>query len=159
MFANTEKILFLKRVPMFSSMTFEQLHALSPHLELQHFLAGEVLFYEGEVGQQLYIIVRGQVHIIKHYRKPHACVLASLYPYDFFGEMGIFENTVHSATVLAPEETEVLVLHADKFRQVIYQHPTMALDICRELSVRLRRSTAAAAANSSGLAPPDHTCL
>ena len=58
---------------------------------------------------------------------------------DFFGDMAIFEGEPRSGTAKTIEETELLVLSPDKFRQTIYQKPDMAFEIFRELSARLRR--------------------
>lgn len=137
--STTDKMLFLKRVSIFSGMTLEQIRVLTAHLEEQHFLPGEVIMAEGEFSQELYILVSGRVRIVKDYRGPHARTLAILTPGDFFGEMAIFESAPRSATVVAEEEAELLVLSPDKFKQTIYQKPDMAFEIFRELSARLRR--------------------
>ena len=53
--------------------------------------------------------------------------------------MAIFENAPRSATIVAEEEAELLMLSGEKFKQTIYQKPEMAFEIFRELSARLRR--------------------
>ena len=158
MLSTTDKMLFLKRVLIFSAMTLEQIRVLTSHLEEQHFLPGEVILYEGDFSQELYILVSGGVRIVKDYRGPHARTLALLTPGDFFGEMAIFESAPRSATVVAEEEAELLVLSPDKFKQTIYQKPDMAFEIFRELSARLRRREEQAAGtqpqdDASGMAP------
>jgi CRP-like cAMP-binding protein len=135
----TDKMLFLKRVSLFSEMTLEQIRVLTSHLEEQHFLPGEVIIYEGDFSQELYILVSGRVRIVKDYGGPHELPLAFLTPGDFFGEMAIFENAPRSSTAVAEEEAELLALSPDKFKQTIYQKPEMAFEIFRELSARLRR--------------------
>jgi CRP/FNR family cyclic AMP-dependent transcriptional regulator len=137
--STTDKILFLKRVSIFSSMTLEQLRVLTTHLEEQHFLSKEVIFREGDFSQELYIVVTGRVRIVKDYGKRHERILAVLGPGDFFGEMAIFEGAPRSATTVTEEEAEFLVLGPDKFKQTVYQKPDMAFEIFRELSARLRR--------------------
>ena len=139
MLSTTDKMLFLRRVSMFSSMTLEQLRVLTMHLEDHHFLRGEVIFQEGDFGQELYIVVLGRIQIVKDYGEAHALTLTMLGSGDFFGEMAIFEDAPRSATAVTAEETELLVLGADKFKQTIYQKPDMAFDIFRELSARIRR--------------------
>lgn len=138
MLSTTDKMLFLKRVSLFSGMTLEQLRVLTSHLEEQHFLPGEVILYEGDFSQELYILVSGQVRISKDYRGPHERTLSVMTQGDFFGEMAIFESAPRSATVVTEEEAELLVLSPEKFKQTIYQKPDMAFEIFRELSARLR---------------------
>ena len=71
MLSTTDKMLFLKRVSLFSGMTLEQLRVLTAHLEEQHFLPGEVIIYEGDFSQELYVLVSGRVRIAKDYSGPH----------------------------------------------------------------------------------------
>ena len=152
--STTDKMLFLKRVSLFSGMTPEQIRVLTSHLEDQHFLPGEVIIYEGDFSQDLYILVSGHVRIAKDYGGPHEHTLAKLTPCDFFGEMAIFEGAPRSATAVAEDEAELLALGPDKFKQTIYQKPEMAFEIFRELSARLRRREERAASGhmqNSGL--------
>jgi CRP-like cAMP-binding protein len=132
-------MLFLRQVSIFSSLTLEQLRVLASHLEEQHFLPGEVIIQEGDFSQELYIIVTGRARIVKDRGGPHERELAVVGPADFIGDMAIFEAAPRSATVVAVEEAELLVLSSEKFKQTIYQIPEMAFEIFRELSARLRR--------------------
>lgn len=139
MLSTTDKMLFLKRVSLFAGMSLEQIRVLTSHLEEQHFLPGEVVIYEGDFSQDLYILVSGRVRIAKDYGGSHERTLALLTQGDFFGEMAIFESAPRSATAVAEEEAELLALGPEKFKQTIYQKPEMAFEIFRELSARLRR--------------------
>ena len=139
MLSTTDKILFLRRVSIFNGLSIEQLRVLSTHLEEQHFLRDEVIIYEGDFTQELYMVVTGHVRIIKDYGGPHERMLTIHGPGDFFGEMAIFEGAARSATAVTVDEAELLVLSPDKFKQTIYQKPDMAFEIFRELSSRLRR--------------------
>ena len=116
MLSTTDKILFLRRVSIFSGMSLEQLRVLSTHLEEQHFLRGEVVFQEGDFSQDLYVVVTGHVLIVKDYGGPNERTLNTLESGDFFGEMAIFEGAPRSATALTGDETELLSLHPDKFK-------------------------------------------
>lgn len=137
--STTDKMLFLRRVSIFSSMTLEQLRVLTAHLEEQHFLPGEVIIQEGDFSQELYIVVVGEVHIVKDYGGRHERLLTVYGSGDFFGEIAIFAGVPRSATAVTKVEAELLVLHPEKFKQTIYQKPDMAFEILRELSARLRR--------------------
>ena len=139
MLSTTDKILFLRRISLFAEMSLEQIRVLTSHLEEQHFLPGEVIIYEGDFSQELYILVSGRVRIVKDYGGPHEQTLVLLTQGDFFGEMAIFESAPRSATAVAEEEAELLALSPEKFKQTIYQKPEMAFEIFRELSSRLRR--------------------
>ena len=139
MLATVDKMMFLRRTPLFTSMTLKQLRVLSAHLEHQHWLSGEVIFADGEFSQELYMIVSGEIAIVKDYSQTGERVLNTLRPGDFFGEMAIFEGAPRSAAAVAKKEAELLVLQSTTFKQTIYQKPDLAFEIFRELSARLRR--------------------
>ena len=139
MLSTTDKMLFLKRVALFAKMSLEQIRVLTSHLEEEHYLPGEAIIFEGDFSQELYILMSGRVRIAKDYGGPHEYTLVVLTQGDFFGDMAIFESAPRSATAVAEEEPELLVLSSEKFKQTIYQKPEMVFEIFRELSARLRR--------------------
>jgi CRP-like cAMP-binding protein len=123
-------------------MTFGQLERLTAHLEKQRFLANEVIFHQGDSGQHFYILESGAVRVVKDYGKPTEREITRLKSGDFFGEMGIFEGKAHVATLIAYEDTRVFVLPAAALKLLIAQHPSVAFELGRELSARIRRSSA-----------------
>lgn len=142
MLSITKQLLFLRQVPIFRGMTFGQLGHLTAHLEKQCFLEGEVLYHEGDVGQNFHILVRGTVCVIKDYGKPTERELTRLKSRDFFGEMGIFEGKPHVATLIAYEDACIFTLPAATLKRLLTQHPNIALEMGRELSARIRRGSA-----------------
>ena len=139
MLSTKDKMIFLRRVSLFGGMALEQLRVLSAHLTEQHYLPDEVIFAEGDFSQELYIVISGEIAIVKDYGSTHARVLNRLYDGDFFGDMAIFEGAARSATAVTRSESELLILQPEKFKQTIYQKPDMAFEIFRELSARIRR--------------------
>lgn len=137
----SEQLILLKQVSIFREMTFGQLERLLPHFDKQNYAAGAVLYEEGATGQRFYILMRGIIRVVKDYGKPSERELTRLTPKDFFGEMGIFEGKPHVATLIACNDVCVFALPAEVFKQLLFQHPTIALEMGRELSARVRRST------------------
>ena len=134
----TDIILFLKRIPLCSSMTLDQLRTIAAHLTEREMLHGEIIFREGDCNYELYLIVSGKVEIVKHFgATPHT--LALLQAGDFFGEMAIVEDRPRSADAVGAEEGILLVLSPEHFRQIILQDPAISFEIFRELCARIRR--------------------
>jgi CRP/FNR family transcriptional regulator len=132
-------MIFLRRVSLFGSMALEQLRVLSAHLTEHHYLPDEVIFSEGDFSQELYIVISGEIDIIKDHGSADARVLNTLSDGDFFGDMAIFERAARSATAVTRSESELLILQPEKFKQTIYQKPDMAFEIFREMCARIRR--------------------
>lgn len=134
----TEVMLFLKRVPLYSSLNLDQLHTITTHVTEHDMQAGEVIFREGDESYELYLIVSGSIEIHKKIGgvEQH---LAALSAGDFFGDMAIFEHRPRSASAVATSAGVILVLRSEHFRQIILQEPAISFEIFRELSARLRR--------------------
>jgi HEAT repeat protein len=145
--SSTDVMLFLKRIPLYSSMTLGQLHTIATRLTEQEMRPGEVIFHEGDLSYELYLIVSGKVDIVQR-RRDIARTLTTLSEGDFFGDMAIFEDLPRSADAIAAEQGMLLVLNPERFRQIIMQEPAIAFEIFRELSARLRRFDAPVAAEA-----------
>ena len=134
----TEIMLFLKRIPLYNSMSLDQLNMISTNLIEHDVQREEVIFREDDPTYELYLIVAGNVKIVKQLEgEEHT--LVTLAAGDFFGDMAIFENRPRSAGAVAVEDGVLLVLSPERFRHIILQEPAISFEIFRELSARLRR--------------------
>jgi hypothetical protein len=134
----TETMLFLKRIPLYRSMSLDQLDTISRNLVEYDMRRGEVIFHEGDVSHDLYLIVSGKVTIVKQ-RDGVNQPLVTISAGDYFGDMAIFEDRPRSAGASADEDGVLLVLGPERFRHIILQEPAISFEIFRELSARLRR--------------------
>jgi len=66
------------------------------------------------------------------------CIGDTIGPGGYFGEMALFDNLQRSATVTATEPTRLLMLHKREFSEVVREYPQVALQICTDLSRRVR---------------------
>jgi CRP-like cAMP-binding protein/HEAT repeat protein len=134
----TDIILFLKRIPLYSSMTLDQLRTIAAYMTERDMLPGETIFHEGDSNQELYVIVSGKVDIVKHFGATSR-TLTTLHAGDFFGEMANFEDRPRSADAVGAEQGILFVLSPERFRQIVLQDPAISFEIFRVLSARLRR--------------------
>ena len=99
--------------------------------------SGEVIFREGEIGEDIYIIAKGSVRIYLE-REDGEVHLDSLRIGDFFGEMILFEENERSASAVALEPTRLIVIKKDNFEEEIEKKPWLARKMLRSLMERLR---------------------
>lgn len=103
---------------------------------------GSVIFAEGEVSGDFYVILSGSVEIAKEGvgpdGKPEHRVLVTLGPGSFFGEMATFTGEARSATTIAVEDTAVLHFNQLSAAQLLRANPQFGLDIIRTLCQRVR---------------------
>jgi len=98
---------------------------------------GEVIVRQGEVGECMYVIQRGQVEVTRR-DGDREFSLAKLKDGDFFGEMALFEREVRSATVRAIGDVWVLTLEKKTFLRRIHEDPSLVFRILERLSHRIR---------------------
>jgi CRP-like cAMP-binding protein len=101
--------------------------------------AGEVIFRQGELGTDMFIIQEGEVQIIKHIAD-ESHVLSKLEKGDFFGEMAILESVPRTADAVAVTDVKVLVINGARFDDMLRKNPEIAVRIIRKYSQRLREA-------------------
>jgi CRP-like cAMP-binding protein len=135
------RLAFLHSVPLFSDNTFEDLIVLDRALTCETYLRGENIITEGEFGDRMCIVYRGEAVVRKHLTQGDR-ELARFGVGDFFGEMSLFDDEPRSATVAALTDVEVLVLSRDRFRSLVQQRPAVLMQLCTALVRRLRKTAA-----------------
>ena len=129
------RLAFLHDVPLFAEAGLDDLVAVDHALASETYLAGEAIVTEGDSGDRLCIVYRGEVLVRKGGR-----VLARLAAGDFFGEMALFDDEPRSATVIAVGEVEVVALQRDRFHSLVQQRPSILMQLCTTLVRRLRHA-------------------
>lgn len=109
---------------------------MSKVMELQK---DQLLFAEGDTGQEMYIIMEGKVQVFL-LREEFQVILATLEKGHFFGEMSLLEGESRSAGVMAVEPTKLIIIDQSNFQNFIKQNPNMTIKIMKGLSQRLRQS-------------------
>ena len=100
--------------------------------------SNDVVFREGDVGAEMYIIQSGKIMITKQLKSGEEKTLAVLGPGDSFGEMAIIDKDVRSANAVAMESSRLIVLDEDLFEAHIQTNPKIVKKILKILSSRLR---------------------
>lgn len=132
-----ERILFLKRISIFSSLSSYELRKIAEVVAEEEFESGEIIFSEGEFGESMYLVVDGKISIFTG-RAPAIKVLASFDKGNFFGEMGLYDDKPRAASAMADVHSRVLVLRKGEFCDLISEFPMVALGIMKELNNRIR---------------------
>jgi CRP-like cAMP-binding protein len=101
---------FLKNVRLFKQIADPELHTLGESLRERGLRKGQVLFREGDGGDEMFVVRRGSIVISKAVTGRVEQVLARIGPGDFFGEMALFDRSPRSATVQADSDSTLLVL-------------------------------------------------
>jgi CRP-like cAMP-binding protein len=98
---------------------------------------GELIVRQGDIGNCMYVIQRGQAEVLLKKDDKDVCV-AVLGEGDFFGEMALFDREVRSATVRARGEVLALTLEKRSFLRKVHEDPSLAFSILEKMSHRIR---------------------
>jgi len=102
---------------------------------------GEIVIRQGEVGDCMFTLQEGRLEVIAHHEVRGDVRVAIMDKGAIFGEMAIFERTVRSATVRALGEAHVLTIDKKSFLRRVQEDPSIAFNLVRMLSQRVRRLT------------------
>lgn len=138
----------LRSLPLFEGMSDETLRHMAGQFHRCHFQAGEMIFHQGDPGSVCHVILKGSVRVFVTGDDGSELSLRILRWGEILGEMALFEDLPRSASVEALEETYTLELHRDTLISCLRRSPSLALELLRDLSGRLRHATQEA----SGLA-------
>ncbi len=142
---SVDKLAALRRSPLFDQLSPAELEALAALSRLRRFAGGQAIVGEGELGDSLYVLVSGEVEVLRRDGEQDK-TLARLEPPEFFGEMALIDREQRSATVRAVSEVTALQLTAQNFtafrRQSRDGFTFVVINIARTLSSRLRETNA-----------------
>ncbi len=128
----------LRGVSLFADLTQPELAIVDSLLHEREYLAHEVIFDEGEVGQTLFLVLEGVVAICAQ-GSPYDGHLASLGPGEFFGELGLLEDSTRTAQAWAAADCRLLVLFREDFTGLMESHLGIGHKIGRRLLRHLGR--------------------
>jgi len=139
-----EKVLpILDKISIFGGLTEHPLFKIFQRLKLVHYLAGETIFEEGGAASYIYIVETGKVDLVFDV-DGQPMLKAELEPGTCFGETSLIGIQPHSATTIAMEKTDLLVLSGEALDDLFHTDKELfsllILNIARESCRRLYKT-------------------
>lgn len=132
-------------IRFFREFSRAEIEALSGYVERYTIPAGEALLIEGERAPGLYFLLSGRVRLYKRDDKDVQKPLAVVRPGSVLGEVSMIDRQPVSATAIAIEPVDIVLLPADKLDRLCRQRQGLAIRLiwalARELSARLRKTS------------------
>jgi CRP-like cAMP-binding protein len=100
----------------------------------QSFAAGQKIFSEGDTGELMYVVVKGQVDVLIHGK-----LVEQLDAGGVIGEMALIDTGTRSATAIAKTECKLVPISKKRYQFLVQQTPNFALQLMRIIADRLRR--------------------
>jgi CRP-like cAMP-binding protein len=124
----------LKDVPLFAGLNRKERRALAPRADEVDLEEGRRIVREGEWAYEFFSIEEGTVEVRRGEQ-----LLAELGPGEFFGEMGLVEDTRRNATVTATSPVRLIVMTGPAFRQTARELPDVAKKVRAAIEERCRQ--------------------
>ncbi|WP_315789383.1 cyclic nucleotide-binding domain-containing protein [Fischerella sp. JS2] len=133
MLTTVERLLFVRRVPIFKELRDDFIVRLASVMDELSFPGHYTIFNEGDEGRSLYIVVSGKVKV--HIGKQQLAIFPKG---ESFGEMAVFDAQPRSASATTLEACECLELTQEQLYEAIDETPEIAVNIIGILSRRIR---------------------
>ncbi len=137
----SSRLAILAPMPLFAHCTQRELRVVAQATRPRQFAKGTTIFEQGQPGTELYLVISGQIAIVKNGR-----TIVTLGPGSNFGEMAMLDEPVRSASARAVEDSELMVIPRDAFFAMLKGNPMLAVKILwnmlLRLSARLRATSA-----------------
>lgn len=129
----------LRKVPMFAKLSPSKLKLLAFTSESLAFENGEVVFRAGEPADGAFLVMDGEVEILAD-TEAGEVVVGTLGKNELFGELALITHSPRSATLRARGKLAALKIGDEMFLRLLAENSEVALDVIRQLSVKLQRS-------------------
>ena len=125
-----------RSVPLFSFMTDEQLYRVARLMSERWIDDGTYLCRQGERGGELYVVLDGEIEVLKERRGKEAVVYVTR-PGEATGELSVLTDLPRTASLRARGAAKVLVMRGEHFRELLREHPELTDGVIRTVAERL----------------------
>jgi HEAT repeat protein len=138
-----ERILFLRRVPLFAGLAPADLKQVAAITGERFYPDGELIAQQGEPGDEMYIIVSGEVRVLTGATRGNDVEVARRKPGEYVGEMAIISREPRMASLVAAGDLRALCIDQKQFEGLLRERPETSLAVMRVLCARLKENQSA----------------
>lgn len=138
---SAELVAFLQRVPLFQGLNPQTLAVLTRVARLKAVQKREVLFYQEDPGDAAYVVRAGAISILLTTADGRELVINEMHPGDCFGELALLTGEPRSASAMASQDSQVIILPRAEFLEELEHEPKLMRHLLDSLAHRLRASS------------------
>ena len=132
-----ERMLELRRVPLFERLDPEDLQRVAAVAEERDFAPGSTIVTEGEIGNELFVILEGRVRVEKAEPDGSMRQIRTYEQGDHVGELAVLLDRPRVATVVADDDVRTLVIDGDGLRSILRERPEATMAMLQTLAERI----------------------
>lgn len=130
----------IKSIPFFACLSEDEIEGMRHVLVEKHFSRNKIIFVEDDTQNYMYVILSGKVKAVHLEPDGKEHILAVHKTGDFFGEMALLDGKTSPATVIAMEDTDILIMSKKDFDEYLLRNNRVLKEIIFILCARLREA-------------------
>ncbi|MDN4593781.1 Crp/Fnr family transcriptional regulator [Polycladomyces subterraneus] len=131
------KFEILKRVPLFSGLTDDDLEKIARITVLRNYRKNSTIFVEGQQLRTVYFIQSGIVKVTKVEKNGNEQVICLLQKGDMFPHVGFFGDSPYPGTAVTVTDSQLLAVSTDDFDRLLDSNPLIAKSVMKMMDKRL----------------------
>lgn len=133
-----DKIQFIYHIPLFTNLHVQELLTIVSMMMVRRFMKNDVVIREGMPSDYLYLILEGQVVLIKDMETDQQKILECIGRNRSFGELALIDGKNHPYTARVESDAQIMILKADDFFVLMKSSPVMSMNLCKMLIIQLK---------------------
>jgi len=136
-----QAVALLGRTGLFATLDKSSLARLAERTVERYYRKGQIVFYQGDPGESLFIVNPGLVKVFVSSEEGDEMVLVTIGPSETFGELSLIDQGARSASAQTLEQTSLLSLSRTTLLEVMRENPPLSEALLRSLGGVVRRLT------------------
>ncbi len=137
-----DSVSFLDQTSLFHGLPRPVLQAIAAKVEERHYDRNQVILWQGDLAQHLYLLKRGLVEITRLCLNGRSEKLNYMKPGDAIGEVSVITGNTCSATATAISQADLLLIKRQDLNDLLAEHSSVAVQLTHILAQRLSSTTA-----------------
>lgn len=121
------------KVSIFSTLQIDQLQEITNLIIRRNYKKGQIIFFEGDISDKLYIINKGKIKVFKYTKEGKEQILYILSEGDFIGDLSLLKKGKFQFNAEALEDVNVCTLAKDDFDKILKENPHITLSILEDV--------------------------
>src|SRR5512139_1607093 len=134
------RLKIIGRLPFFRHLSPEAIVVVSGLFDDRDVAAEQVIYFEGDPGEYLYLVAMGKVKLMRHTASGREVLLDILRGGEYFGSLALLGGRGYTETAVAQTDCCILQISASNFEKVLNKYPDVTFKVLQAVGQRLEES-------------------
>ncbi|HFB64696.1 MAG TPA: cyclic nucleotide-binding domain-containing protein [Aeromonadales bacterium] len=131
----------LRLFSLFDGVSNDEIKSITSYIHIRNYPQKTQIITESDPSQCLYFILSGSVKVFLDDNNGKEIIVNQHHKHEFFGELGLMQNIPRTASVVTSTETRLGIMTAQDFKNCLFNHPALAMNLINNLVTRLINAT------------------